>query len=181
MKLTAALLILCLITGFIAGCSQIVAPEAEFEADAALSPQADIAAEEPALAVAKAAPVTEIYGTDVVRIKDKLFMAQCEDIMANPEKYRDKTIILEGMYADYINYNGRFIQNVYRKTPGCCGDDGGPYGFEFMYDGERPEPNDWIEVVGTIEMVDFTYGQYVALRLSKLTVMDERGQELVVD
>ncbi len=48
-----------------------------------------------------------------------------------------------------------------------------------LYDGELPKVNDWVEAVGTLETVKEGDYEYIALHLSSLTVLEERGAEYV--
>lgn len=115
----------------------------------------------------------------VFEIREKMFISQCSDIYLNSDDYKNKTIKLEGIYDEYTDpETNKTYYFIIRRAPGCCGDDGA-VGFEILYDGETPELNDWIEVVGTIEMIERNGSEHVALRLSKLTILDERGAEFV--
>jgi hypothetical protein len=72
---------------------------------------------------------------------------------------------------------------VIRYGPGCCGNDG-VAGFQVLCDDlgdldETPKQNDWVEAVGTVERDDREEELSLVLRLSRLTVMGERGAEYV--
>ncbi|WP_313343966.1 hypothetical protein [Sedimentibacter sp.] len=117
----------------------------------------------------------------VITIREKLFIAQTNDIYLNPEDYMDKTIKWEGIYTEVTNpVTNDEYKFVIRYGPGCCGYDG-TAGFEILYDGDLPEKNDWVEAVGKIEMVEENGEEFIAIRLSELTVMDVRGQEFVAN
>jgi uncharacterized membrane protein YcgQ (UPF0703/DUF1980 family) len=113
-------------------------------------------------------------GKKVVEIKERYFMAQCYDVMLNPDEYADKLVKLQGMYFEEEGYKG-----IYRRTPGCCGDDGS-IGFRIEFDGTPPKNDDWIEVVGSVVISDDenTY-DYIHLKLESITVMSKRGKEFV--
>lgn len=118
-------------------------------------------------------------GGDEIMLRDKLFIAQCNDIYLNPDEYMDKTIRWEGIYKESTNpETNETYKFVIRLGPGCCGNDG-TAGFEILYDGELPKQNDWVEAVGKIEMIEEDGNEFVAVRLSELTVLDVRGQEFV--
>lgn len=118
---------------------------------------------------------------DVVEIKEKLFIAQCEDIYLNPEQYKGKTIKFEGIYQQHLDSAAGINRHfVIRYSPGCCGDDG-VVGFEVLYDGTLPKQDDWVEAIGKIEMLEANGAEYVGMRLSKLTVLDKRGAEFVIN
>jgi uncharacterized membrane protein YcgQ (UPF0703/DUF1980 family) len=115
----------------------------------------------------------------VVEISEKMFIAQCNDVYLNPDDYQGKAIKLEGIYSSYVDSkSGNAYHYVMRYGPGCCGNDGSA-GFEFLYDGEMPKPDDWIEVTGTVEKVTEDDMEYIVLRASKVTVLDVRGVEFV--
>lgn len=115
----------------------------------------------------------------VVEITEKMFIAQCNDVYLNPDDYQGKAIRLEGLYTIYADdQSGKTYHYVMRYGPGCCGYDGSA-GFEFLYDGELPKLDDWIELVGTVEKVTENDMEYIVLRASKVTVMEVRGAEFV--
>ncbi|MDF2949115.1 MAG: hypothetical protein K0R07_1142 [Sedimentibacter sp.] len=116
---------------------------------------------------------------DEIVLKDKLFIAQCNDIYLNPDEYMGKTIRWEGIYTEATNpETNQTFKFVIRYGPGCCGNDG-TAGFEILYDGEPPKINDWVEASGKIEMIEENGEEFVAIRLSELKVLDVRGQEFV--
>ncbi len=117
----------------------------------------------------------------VLEIGEKLFITQINDMYYNFQDYEDKTIIVEGMYALFVNGEGGSYPGVYRLGPGCCGNDGWG-GFMLYYDGELPQENDWIRVTGTPELVKDEKGySSLFLHVSSLVIMDERGAEFVPD
>jgi len=117
---------------------------------------------------------------DIVDIKEKTFVGQCTDILNNPEDYQGKLIRLEGIFTAFKDDNGDDCCAVFRRSPGCCGDDG-QTGFEMIYSGDMPKENDWIAVEGHIKMVEYDSGAtFLELEVSKLTVKAERGEEFVI-
>ncbi len=125
------------------------------------------------------APQTAAPELSVVEITEKMFIAQCNDVYLNPDDYQGKAVRLEGIYEGYMDEeSGRTYHYIIRYGPGCCGYDGSA-GFEFLFDGEIPKLNDWIEVVGTVEKVKENDAEYVVLQASKVTVLDVRGAEFV--
>ena len=118
-------------------------------------------------------------GLPTVEVVEELFVTQINDIYINTDDYMNKNIKLQGFYL-ISEYNGNYYDNVVRNGPGCCTTDS-LAGFEFYWDGQLPEENDWIEVVGTLEWItDEDDGvEYLRLNLSSLTVMEERGLETV--
>jgi len=118
-----------------------------------------------------------------VEIKEKMFIAQTNDVYLNPEDYLGKTIKLEGLFkhpeSDYGNYCF-----VIRYGPGCCGTDGNA-GFEIAWEPRDQAPvgypsiDDWVEAVGVLKTYEEDGYPYLYLALSSLTVLDKRGAEFV--
>ncbi|GHT01203.1 hypothetical protein AGMMS50276_28740 [Synergistales bacterium] len=120
-------------------------------------------------------------GGAVVEIREKMFIAQCNDIYLNPEEYAGKTIRIEGMYDEYTDEAGTVFRAVVRNGPGCCGNDG-VAGFEFSCDGVPDcKPNDWISVEGIISLSASDENGYNAIIIAQttVTVKTERGMEYV--
>lgn len=116
---------------------------------------------------------------EVLEIKEKMFITQINDIFYNIDDYKDKVIVVEGMYSKWNLWNGnKKVPVVYRNGPGCCGNDGWG-GFWLNYDGELPKENDWIRVTGTPEIVTDDYCLYLYLNVTSLEVKTERGAEFV--
>ncbi|MFP3152967.1 hypothetical protein LQZ18_00780 [Lachnospiraceae bacterium ZAX-1] len=124
-------------------------------------------------------PTVNTLGS-VVEIKEKMFIAQCNDIYLNPKDYAGKTIHIEGMYDEYTDEAGTLYRAVIRNGPGCCGNDG-VAGFEFSCDGTPDcKQNDWISIEGII--TPFTYDdgyETVIIGVANVTVKVERGAEYV--
>jgi len=115
----------------------------------------------------------------VVEITERLFIAQTNDIYINPDDYMDKTIQYEGIFiSSYWEETDTTYRFVLRYGPGCCGYDG-TAGFEVTWDGMWPKDDDWCEVAGTLEWYEENGSEYLRLRLSSLTVLEERGAEFV--
>ncbi len=120
-----------------------------------------------------------VASDDVIEIKEKLFIAQSNDIYINPDNYIGKTIKYEGIFkANYLEENGETYYFVIRYGPGCCGYDG-EAGFEIRWNGTFPKENDWCEVVGVLEEYEEDGWLYLRLVVTSLTVLDERGEEYV--
>lgn len=118
--------------------------------------------------------------TDVLEIGEKLFVTQINDIYFHFDDYRDKTIIVEGMYGALFSPDGDDrLPAVYRRSPGCCGNDGWA-GFLLQYDGEYPAENEWIRVTGTPELKTDTLFMNLYLNVSSIEVREERGLEFVI-
>ena len=122
-------------------------------------------------------------GKGVVEIKEKMFLAQVNDVYLNPEDYLGKTIKLEGIFKEEQGYEKSYCF-VIRYGPGCCGNDGNA-GFEVAWAKEdaRPYPaaDSWVEAAGELKMYEEDgYSRYLYLDLSSLNVLDKRGAELVL-
>lgn len=121
-----------------------------------------------------------IDNKNIIEIREKMFIAQIEDIYYNIEDFKDKYIKIEGMYSVVEPEEGDIgkVHFVYRNAPGCCGNDGWA-GFMLNYDGEYPNTNDWIQVVGTPEIVKNGVYEDLYLNVISIEVMEERGAEFV--
>ncbi|MDR2537592.1 MAG: hypothetical protein LBC46_04730 [Treponema sp.] len=122
-------------------------------------------------------------GSNIVEIKEKMFIAQVNDVYLNPDDYVGKTIKLEGLFM--TQDNGAQIPPYYfviRYGPGCCGNDGNA-GFEVIWDNQEPvypRDNEWVEAVGVFGSYEEDGYPYYCLSLASLKVLDERGQEFVL-
>ncbi|MDR2530871.1 MAG: hypothetical protein LBC65_04970 [Oscillospiraceae bacterium] len=115
----------------------------------------------------------------VIEIREKLFVAQINDIYSTLEDYLGKTLKYEGIFTSYTwDETGETYRSVIRYGPGCCGTDGNA-GFEVTWDGAYPSENDWVECVGTLEMYNEGNYSFLRLDLDSLTVLDVRGAEYV--
>jgi uncharacterized membrane protein YcgQ (UPF0703/DUF1980 family) len=122
------------------------------------------------------------YGADknaVVEIKEKLFVAQSNDIYLNAKNYLGRAIKYEGIFKIYeAPDSGQKYYSVIRYGPGCCGIDLNA-GFEVRWDKAYPAEDDWVEVTGILEEYTEADGKYLRLALSSLKVLPVRGQEYV--
>lgn len=116
---------------------------------------------------------------EVIEIKEKMFVAQTNDIYFNADDYIGKTIKYEGIFDIYVApANGQSYYSVIRYGPGCCGVDANA-GFEVIWDGEYPKQNDWVEAVGVLEKYDEGDVKFLRLALTSLKVLPTRGSEYV--
>lgn len=116
---------------------------------------------------------------EILEIKEKMFITQINDIFYNIDEYKNKIIVVEGMYSKWNKWNGdEKVPVVYRQGPGCCGNDGWG-GFWLNYDGKLPNENDWIKVIGTPELVTEEYCLYLYLNVISLETQTKRGAEFV--
>jgi zinc transport system permease protein len=121
----------------------------------------------------------------IVEIKEKMFIAQTNDVYLNAEDYLGRIIKLEGLFKreQYLGEDAVYCF-VLRYGPGCCGNDGNA-GFEVAWDapeGEEPgypAVDEWVEAVGTLKTYEEDGYPYLYLSLSSLRVLEERGAEFV--
>ncbi|MDR0388009.1 MAG: hypothetical protein LBH57_08230 [Treponema sp.] len=118
----------------------------------------------------------------VIEIKEKMFIAQTNDVYLNPEDYMGKTIKLEGLFkfSSSPEYDVSYCF-VLRYGPGCCGNDGSA-GFEVAWDGDSaqyPEEDAWVEAEGVLKSYEEDGFPYLYLSLLSLEVKEERGAEFV--
>ncbi|MDR2758149.1 MAG: hypothetical protein LBB78_02075 [Spirochaetaceae bacterium] len=117
----------------------------------------------------------------IIEIKEKMFIAQTNDVYLNPEDYLGKTIKLEGLFKSEIGYENTYCF-VIRYGPGCCGYDGNA-GFEVVWDDpdkrKYPDEDAWVEAVGNLQSYDEDGYPYLYLALTSLTVKKTRGSEFV--
>jgi zinc transport system permease protein len=127
-------------------------------------------------------PADRDLDSPVIEIKEKMFIAQTNDVYLNADDYLGKTIKLRGLFKKerYAGIDAEYCF-VRRYGPGCCGTDGNA-GFEVTWDQpEKPYPgvDDWVEAVGVLGYYEEDGYPYLYLALSSLNVLDERGAEFV--
>ncbi|WP_313133187.1 TIGR03943 family putative permease subunit [Anaerocolumna sp.] len=117
--------------------------------------------------------------SDIIEIKEKMFIAQTNDIYFNPVDYLGKTIKYEGIFNVHeVPETDTRYYSVIRYGPGCCGVDAYA-GFEVIWDKDYPEQEDWVEAVGVLKEYEENGYQYLRLELTSLTVLSTRGEEYV--
>ena len=137
----------------------------------------------------KAGTNTPTRQQGITEIKETMFITQINDIYLNYETYRGKTIKMEGMFKHY-QWEGNNFYVVYRRAPGCCGDDG-EVGFEVSwnpnykgsdysaYKGKLPERDAWVEVKGELKEYENHGQKFLYLVVLELNVLAKRGAEFV--
>ena len=116
----------------------------------------------------------------VIEIKEKMFLAQVNDVYLNAEDYIGKTLKLEGLFKN-ADYGDSFRYFVIRYGPGCCGFDGNA-GFEVLWDTEKkqyPKEDDWVEASGVLQRYEEDGFPYLYLALHSLNVLEKRGAEVL--
>ncbi|MDR2785094.1 MAG: hypothetical protein LBB83_04175 [Treponema sp.] len=130
----------------------------------------------------KLTAVSPVKPQGVIEIREKMFIAQTNDVYLNPEDYMGRTLKLEGLFKTQAGYEDRPPYCfVLRYGPGCCGYDGNA-GFEVAWDGDAPPypaEDDWVEAVGVLKSYEEDGYPYLYLALSRLQVLDQRGEEFV--
>jgi uncharacterized membrane protein YcgQ (UPF0703/DUF1980 family) len=127
----------------------------------------------------------ETANKPTLEIKEKLFIAQTNDVYLNPDEYMGRRIRLEGLFKRDAYLGGEQTYCfVLRYGPGCCGYDG-TAGFEVSWpegqDAAYPAEDDWVEVVGVLDSYEEDGYPYIYLSLESLEVKDERGAETVLN
>jgi zinc transport system permease protein len=126
----------------------------------------------------KAQTVTKAEKT--IEIKEKMFIAQTNDVYLNPDEYMGKTIKLEGLFKRE-QYMGEDHCFVLRYGPGCCGSDGNA-GFEVAWDDAGlpyPHEDAWVSAQGVLKMYNEDGFPYMYIALQELTQLEKRGAEFV--
>jgi uncharacterized membrane protein YcgQ (UPF0703/DUF1980 family) len=136
------------------------------------------------------APTVRTANDGAIEIKEKMFIAQTNEIYLNLEDYIGKTIRLEGLFkTEQYREDADPYCFVIRYGPGCCGNDGNA-GFEVAWappSGSSltvltppyPSEDDWVEAVGTLSSYEEDGYPYPYIQLKSLTVKGERGAEFV--
>lgn len=125
-----------------------------------------------ALALASCAP------REVVEIKENLYLTQVVDIYRNPKDYLKKELRLEGLYVVEVK-DGVETAYVRRYGPSCCTPEKGRPGFEVVWQGEAPDSSEWVEARGVLQQYRKDGEQRLRLKLSALSVKEERGAAFV--
>ena len=120
--------------------------------------------------------------SDVVEIRERLFIAQVNDVYLNPDDYWEKTIKYEGIFRK--EQYGELTPYCYvlRYGPGCCGDDGN-VGFEVRWANEHtlpyPDNYSWVEARGKLKTYSDGFYNYLYLELFSLTELSTKGNQYV--
>ncbi len=122
----------------------------------------------------------DTQGKEVLEIKEKLFITQINDIFYNFDDYKDKIIVIEGMYSEFTSLDGKSKSPVvFRFGPGCCNNDGWGGFLLKNYEGEKPKDKEWIKVIGTPLLVENGVYKDLFLEVISLEILSERGAETV--
>lgn len=157
------------------------ASEARKPAEPSEAAKPDAATKSPDAASAAQAVQASDEG-EVIDIKEKLFIAQTNDIYLNAEEYLGKTLRYQG-FVETVNDEdtGETYYFVIRNGPGCCPGVDSTAGFEVAWDKPYPNRDDWVEATGVLEEYEFEPGvKYLRIQLKSLLVLAERGADTVV-
>lgn len=119
---------------------------------------------------------------EIIEIKEKMFVAQTNDVYLNTDDYLGRTIRYEGiMFSEWDEGLGRNAYYVVRYGPGCCGYDS-LAGFEVTFeDGyDYPPDNSWVEATGVVDVYERNGWPIIWVKLDSLVVKAERGAETVL-
>ncbi|HPF53403.1 MAG TPA: hypothetical protein P5116_02330 [Eubacteriales bacterium] len=111
-------------------------------------------------------------------VTEDLYVTTVNAVYNDYQTYVGERVRIEGVYG-VVDTGSAQYHWVYRQGPGCCGTDGAMCGFEFTYNGETPEINDWIQVIGILESYKEDGSVYLSIKAESVTVMDVRGLEIV--
>ena len=179
MKQSGVIALVCLLSGFICGCrdSRVIAYGQEQENSGGAKAQASNVSAVPKKVLAG------VSKDGVVEIKEKMFLAQTNDVYLNPDEYMGKTLKLEGIFKRE-EYGDKAYCFVLRYGPGCCGSDGNA-GFEVSWGetpaaaGEYPETDDWVEASGVLKTYNEEDTPYIYIALTEIKKLSKRGAEYV--
>jgi len=125
-------------------------------------------------------PAGKKIGNDVIEIKEKMFIAQTNEIYINAKDYIGRTIKYEGIFREAVDEgDGKKYRYVIRYGPGCCPGDVTAAGFEVVWDKGYPKQDDWVEVTGVLEEYNDGGPPSLRIALKTLTVLTTRGKDRV--
>ena len=118
---------------------------------------------------------------DVI-LKDKFFDTTIRDMNINAADYLGKKIQIDGLYFynGYFSFVGRYSTSS--LCPSC------PAGYSFMeyhlkenIDKKLTHEQDWIKVIGTFTAGNDNGEEYYYLDVDSIEIMNEKGNDTVVD
>ncbi len=118
-----------------------------------------------------------------ITVDEAMYANWVNELNWNSDLYLEKTVRIQGMYTseDIEGFTAPF-HYVYRVGPGCCGTDGTLCGLQILLPaGAAPAADDWMDVYGTLRIVDLDGIRFLALDDVQLVVDNEhRGLENVM-
>ena len=124
---------------------------------------------------------------DIIKIMENVYVDYINDIYLDSSKYIGKTIEIEGMFTKVIGEDNKNHIYVYRLTDIIehTHNENSEYeenhevesmcGLEFNYNGNLPNENDWIKVVGKLEKRNGN----LLINADSVEIMNKRGLEKV--
>lgn len=123
---------------------------------------------------------------EIIKIMENVYVDYINDIYLDSSKYIGKTIEIEGMFTQSTDEDNKNHLYVYRITDimehtheedsECENHEvESMLGLEFSYNGNLPNENEWIKVVGTLEEQD---GNLI-INADSVEIVNERGLEKV--
>lgn len=123
---------------------------------------------------------------EIIKIMENVYVDYINDIYLDSSKYIGKTIEIEGMFTQSTDEDNKNHLYVYRITDimehtheedsECENHEvESMLGLEFSYNGNLPNENDWIKVVGTLEEQDGN----LSINADSVEIVNERGLEKV--
>ena len=124
-----------------------------------------------------------VLENDAILLNDENFSKRLDDIFESPNEYVGIQIRYEGFLymLDDIKEDIYVVGRKYELEHHGDHIDETVIGFPMSYDGTWPALNTWVEVTGVIEMKSINGTMLPSVRVNKLKVMEERGQEKVTD
>lgn len=118
-----------------------------------------------------------------VFVDEDMYVNWVNELNWNCDLYLEKTVRIQGMYtSETPEALDAVLSYVYRVGPGCCGTDGDLCGLQIVLPADAaPAEGDWIDVYGTLRIVELDGFKFLALEVSELAIdNDHRGLENVL-
>ena len=119
--------------------------------------------------------LADVDQSRLITVREHTFVRQMDEINRNIDRYVGNYITLEG-FVVIVTYGNDAIYGVGRNYAGCCGEEFS--GVIIEYDGQMPEENDWVEILGVLEASSY-FANTAVVRVREFVVKQERGLEFV--
>ena len=139
-------------------------------------------------------PYLDLGDSNPIVISEKQFLTRLANLYNNIDKYKDRDVSIDGLYGNFVSYDGSFdFPMVYRNGPGCCKDDkyGGIYLVNLenvVNEGTQIVEGDFVSVLGSPFLYEYTDSNgnvknYLFLITKSIAVLptNRRGAEMVND
>ena len=130
-----------------------------------------------------ASPLAAGWPEADVEVDEPMYVNWVNELNWNCELYLEKTVRIQGMYTSEVpDAMETVFSYVYRVGPGCCGTDGTLCGLQILLpEGAAPEEGDWMDLYGTLRIVEIEGYKFLVLDDVQLVVdNDHRGLENVL-